>query len=79
MTGRVISHRRCRSRYSRPRSRARTIAARRLVTSSFVKMCLVWVRSVLWETYKLAGDLGPAELAVQQPQHLVFSFGQCLR
>jgi hypothetical protein len=43
--------------------------AARVVTSSLVKMRLVWVRSVLRETYS-SRDLRPGQFAVEEPEHL---------
>ena len=46
-------------RYSRPSSRARRTAAERLLTSSLVKMRLVWVRSVFRDTNNWRASSGP--------------------
>ena len=45
--------------YNKPRSRARSTAARRLVAPSLVKMCFVWLLSVLRETNSSRAISGP--------------------
>ena len=73
VTRRVIARDR---RHNKPRSRARCTAARRLETPSLVKMCLVWLLSVLRETNSSRAISGPVSCTVEQAEDLQLPVAQ---